>query len=112
MAQAGKSLIQKYAPGSAEKFGFHVPPFNSINHLQCGFSGSSILSQLVLHLRRVVLTDVSCAACIASHYHMILPGRPSNMSNGKIPDPSTRWQLFPETATRSIKGTLENSPLD
>ncbi|KAK9855118.1 hypothetical protein WJX84_012214 [Apatococcus fuscideae] len=33
MAQAGQNLIRTRAPGCGEKYGFHVPPFNSIDHL-------------------------------------------------------------------------------
>ncbi|KAL8136492.1 hypothetical protein V2J09_002493 [Rumex salicifolius] len=34
MLDVGKSLLQRDAPSSEElKFGFHQPPFNSVNHL-------------------------------------------------------------------------------
>ncbi|KAK9838713.1 hypothetical protein WJX74_001870 [Apatococcus lobatus] len=33
MGQVGESLIQECALGSGSKFGFHTPPFNSVDHL-------------------------------------------------------------------------------
>ncbi|KAL5713804.1 Bifunctional adenosine 5'-phosphosulfate phosphorylase/adenylylsulfatase hint4 [Ranunculus cassubicifolius] len=34
MLKVGRSLLHKDAPGSKEyRFGFHQPPFNSVNHL-------------------------------------------------------------------------------
>ncbi|CAN1174609.1 Bifunctional adenosine 5'-phosphosulfate phosphorylase/adenylylsulfatase HINT4 [Linum perenne] len=33
MLQVGRTLLQQDAPESKHRFGFHQPPFNSVNHL-------------------------------------------------------------------------------
>lgn len=33
MLAVGRALVEKAAPGAATRFGYHLPPFNSVDHL-------------------------------------------------------------------------------
>ena len=33
MLAVGRALLEQAAPGAATQFGFHLPPFNSVDHL-------------------------------------------------------------------------------
>ena len=33
MHAVGRSLLEQHAPGAPQEFGYHLPPFNSVDHL-------------------------------------------------------------------------------
>ena len=33
MQAVGRRLLEEYAPGAQQEFGYHLPPFNSVDHL-------------------------------------------------------------------------------
>lgn len=35
----GRRLLEQLQPGAQQKFGFHLPPFNGVSHLQLSLLG-------------------------------------------------------------------------